>query len=532
MSPPTSRSTPGAWSPLRQPLYRSLWIATLAASIGTWMREVGAGWLMVELAPTPLWVALVQAANSLPIFLLSIPAGALADIVDRRRFLIGVQVWMLVASGLLALLAALGLVTAPVLLLFTFLLGVGAAAMMPAWAATIPELVSREDLPAAVALHSTGVNVARTVGPALGGIIIAAAGPAATFALNALSFVGVIVALVRWRRRHEASALPAERFVGAVRAGVRYVIGAPALQRVMLRAAVFFLFGSALWALLPLVAKGLGGPRTYGTLLACLGAGAVAGAFVLPGLRERVSRDALVRGASVLLAASMLTLGLWREFAAALAAMVGAGLSWISALSSFHVSAQSVVPGWVRARALAIYMIAFAAAMALGSWLWGVIATHAGIGHTLAIAAAGAVAGVALTWKVSLVMGAESESLEPAAWPAPAPAVDVGAERGPVLITVDYRVRPEDREPFRGAIEALEPVRRRDGATSWTLYEDAEQPGRFVETFLLESWGEHVRQHGRATAADGRLLAAVRAFDTRPGGPVVEHLIAVGRRAE
>jgi MFS family permease len=532
MSPPSSRTAPGAWSPLRQPLYRSLWIATLVASVGTWMREVGAGWLMVTLAPTPLWVALVQAASALPIFLLSIPAGALADIVDRRRFLIGVQVWMLVASGLLALLAALDLVTAPVLLVFTFLLGMGAAAMMPAWAATIPELVSRENLPAAVALHSTGVNVARTVGPALGGVIIAAAGPAATFALNALSFVGVIVVLVRWRREHETSALPAERFVGAVRAGVRYVVGAPALQRVMLRAAVFFLFGSALWALLPLVAKALGGPRTYGTLLACLGAGAVAGALVLPGLRERLSRDALVRGATVLLAASMLTLGLVHSLAAAVAAMAGAGLSWISALSSFHVSAQTVVPGWVRARALAIYMLAFAAAMTFGSWLWGVVATHGGVGTALAIAAAGALAGVALTWRASLDAAGEADALEPAVWPAPAPAVAPEPDRGPVLITVDYRVRTQDRERFRSAIAELEPIRRRDGAISWTLYEDAEQPGRYVETFLLESWDEHVRQHGRAMGADARLLAAVRAFDTRPGGPRVEHLIAVGRHAE
>jgi MFS family permease len=296
---------PSAWAPLRQPLFRALWIATLCSNIGTWVHEVGAGWLMVTLNPNPLMVSLVQAATALPIFLLALPGGALADIIDRRRYLLYTQAWMLLVVLALAVTTAMGWVNAWALLAFTFALACGAALNTPAWAATVHEIVPRSELQAAIALNSLGINLARAVGPAFAGVIVAASGPQAAFMLNAVSFIGVIVVLLRWPRVPAPSTLPAERFSGALRAGLRYVREATALQYVMGRAAAFFVFSSATWALLPLVARNTGGGAdTYGLLLAGIGVGAVSAALVMPSLRRRYSRDVLVRGATVIYAAA------------------------------------------------------------------------------------------------------------------------------------------------------------------------------------------------------------------------------------
>lgn len=516
------------WAPLERPLFRALWIATVVSSIGTWMHEVGAGWLMVTLAASPLMVAMVQAATALPIFLLALPAGALADIVDRRHFLIATQCWMLGCSALLGALALAGAVNAGLLLIITFALSCGAAMMTPAWAATVPELVPREELQAAIALNSMGVNVARAIGPALAGVLVAATGPAAAFLLNAASFVGVIVVLARWRRAPKASTLPAERFFGAIRAGLRYVREAPPLQAVMARALGFFAFASATWALLPLVAsRSGGGAATYGTLLACIGAGAVSGAFALPRLRARFTRDALVRAATAIYAAAMIACAIDMTLATLVPAMLVTGMAWIAVLSSLHVAAQTSVPAWVRARALSIYLVMFAAGTAGGAVLWGAVATRFSVSMALLAAACGALIAVAATWRLALGGQDGIDRTAPIAWPEPDTHGDIEPDRGPVVVTVEYRVAPENAAAFIAAAQALRGIRRRDGAMSWGLYHDAADPERYVESFFVESWAEHVRQHHRATVADREVNERVRAYHLGPGPPRASHMIAV-----
>lgn len=519
------------WAPLARPLFRALWLATLVSNIGTWMHEVGAGWLMVTLDPSPVMVAFVQAATALPAFFLALPAGALADILDRRRYLLATQSWMVACAALLALLTYAGWIEAWSLLAITFALACGAAMMTPAWAATVPELVPRSELHAAIALNSTGVNVARAVGPAVAGVLVAAAGPAVAFLLNALSFIAVMVVLARWRRVVQHGELPPEGFFGAMRAGVRYVRAAPKLQSVMVRALVFFAFGSAIWSLLPLVARGTGGgAQMYGVLLGCVGAGAVSAALVLPGVRSRWSRDRLVRAATALLAAAMVLSALARTPAVLVPAMLLTGVAWLSVLSTLHVSAQTAVPGWVRARALAVYLVMFSLGMTGGSVVWGAIATHSSVAAALLIAAAGSLVALFLTRGYMLGGQEAAGSADLVTWPQPVTQGDIEPGRGPVLVTVEYRVAPENAPAFAAAMQELRRVRRRDGAMLWGLFRDAADAERYVETFLVESWMEHLRQHHRATAGDQSISDRVRAFHIGDAAPQVSHLIAAAPR--
>lgn len=522
-----------AWAPLGHPVFRALWIATVVSSTGTWMHEVGAGWLMVTLNPSPMMVSLVQASTILPIFFLALPGGALADIVDRRRYLIAAQGWMLCCAALLAFMTFLDWTRDWTLLGLTFALGCGNAMLMPAWAATVPQLVPREQLPAAVALNSMGMNLARAVGPALAGVLVAAAGPAPAFLLNAISFTGVIYVLLRWRRGPQPKPMYAERFLGALRAGVRYVREAPPLQAVMVRSMVLFLFSSAIWALLPLVARDSGGGASaYGTLLACVGAGAVGGALVLPQMRSRLTRDELLRAATVACAVAMVAVAVGRSFMVLIPAMLLLGVSWIAALSTLHVSAQTSVPAWVRARALSVYLMGFSASMTGGSVLWGATAERWGVSAALVIAAVGAIAGFLATWRFSLGRQEATDPMAPVAWPVPETHGEIEPDRGPVLVTVEYRVAPENSAAFLAEAQALRSIRRRDGAVAWGLFEDAAMPGCYVESFLVESWAEHVRQHERGTAADQDLNERIRKYHIGPEPPQVRHLIAPGPSEE
>ncbi len=517
------------WSPLQRPLFRALWIATIVSNVGAWMHEVGAGWLMVTLSSNPLMVALVQAATALPIFFLALPAGALADIVDRRRFLLGAQLWMLSCALLLGIMTLAGLTNAWLLLALTFALGIGSAMMTPAWAATVPELVPREELQPAISLNSLGVNVARAIGPALAGVIVAAAGPAAAFLLNAVSFLGVVAVLARWKRESAPSTLPAERFFSAMRAGMRYVRQAHALQAVMVRAVSFFLFATALWALLPLIAKGQtqGGAVAYGVLLASIGAGAVGGALLLPRLRHKLERDTLVRGATAIYAAMLVAAAMLRNVQLLVPVMIVSGAMWLSVVSSFHVSAQTAVPAWVRARALSIYLVAYAGGTVGGATLWGAVAARTSVSTALLAAAVGALLAVVATWRYSLdvpdALGAAA-----AHWPEPKAHDDMDLEpdRGPVMVTIEYRVDPARAPAFGAAMQELARVRRRDGASSWGLFKDTADPERYVEFFLVESWVEHLRQHHRITQPDQALQERVRGFHTGSEPPRVSHLIA------
>jgi len=521
-----------AWAPLRQPVFRMLWIASVVSNIGSWMHEVGAGWLMTTLSPTPLMVALVQAATSAPVFLLALPAGALADIVDRRRYLIASQLWMMAAAGLLGVLTLAGVTTAMTLLVFTFALGIGTAMMMPAWGAITPELVPRAELHAAIGLNSIGMNVARSVGPAIAGFIVAAAGPGLVFILNAASFLAVIVALKNWQNAPSHNELPAERVFGAMRAGLRYARHSPELRAVLTRGAGFFVFASASWALLPLVVRQelKRGPGTFGLFLACLGMGAIAGALLLPRVRTRLSRDSIVAGATVLYAIAMLALAHSISVYEAGAAMLLTGTAWISVVSSLMTAAQTALPGWVRARGLALFWVVFMGGMAAGSTLWGQVASWIGIPYALTAAALGALLGIAATWKYRIGQHDETDLTPSVNWPTPILAADPEADPGPVMVTVEYLIDPAAATEFTRVMNRrMRRIRRRDGAFMWELFSDADHPERMVECFMVESWLEHLRQHERVTVADRNVIKQMRTYHLGNEPPKVTHLIAGNR---
>lgn len=516
-----------AFEPLREPLFRALWIATIASNVGTWIHDVGAAWLMTTLAPSPVMVALVRAANSLPLFLLALPAGALADVVDRRRLLLFSQVWMLIAAAALGVLTLVGAVTPGLLLALTFALGIGAALNAPAWQAIVPEIVSPPQLREAVSLNSLSVNLARSIGPAIGGVLIAVTGPAATFLLNAVSFFAVIVVLYRWKRTPSRSVLPAERVAGAIRAGIRYMRHAPRVQVILLRSAMFVLFASALWSLLPALARfELGrGPAGYGLLLGFFGFGAVVAATTLPHLRRRWSLHRLVTGAMALFAVVVLAIAGTRSLGATELAMALAGACWITVLSSFNASLHALVPEWVRGRAMAFSILVFFGGMAAGSALWGSIAQMIGVRAALAWAAAGLLVGLALTWRYRL-RGGRGLNLSPSVhWPAPMPYNVPAPDEGPVVVTVEYRIDPARRTDFAGAMRAVRRIRRRDGAISWGLLADVEDPARFVETFVVGSWVEHLRQHERVTVSDRATLDRARAYHVSDAPVRVTHFL-------
>ncbi len=508
---------PSAWSPLRQPLFRALWLASVASNIGTWMQNVGAAWLMTALVPSPTLVALVQAATSLPVFLVALPAGAIADLVDRRRLLLATQGWMLAAATLLGVLTILGVMTPWILLILTFALGLGAAMNAPAWQAITPELVGESELRAA----------ARAVGPALGGIIVAIMGSGAVFILNALSFLGVMIILYRWPRDAQVSALPAEDVFGAMRAGVRYVRHAPSVQAVLLRTGAFIIGGSALWALLPLVARNeLALDATgYGVILGCLGAGAVAGGMFLPRIQHGLSTDALLASAIVLFALATAGPVYAPQFALLCAVMLVGGVAWIAIMSTFNVAAQVTVPGWVRARALAVYGIVAQGGMAIGSAFWGVVAERLSLSMTLLCAAAALAASLIAALWYRLKLEDEIDLSPSPHWPEPVLSSEPRPDAGPVLITVEYTIDAARAQDFAVAMRGMRMLRLRDGAYRWGLYNDSAIPTRFVETFVVESWAEHLRQHERVTVADREVEEAVRAYHIGLTPPTITHFL-------
>lgn len=505
-----------ALRPLRHPPYAVLWTATVVTNIGWWMYTAAAAWLMTDLSINPLMVSLVQVLSSLSMFLLALPAGALADIVDKRRLLIWTECGITVVAATFAVLVWLDRITPPTLLLFTFLLGAGAAIVAPPMQSIVPLLIKRKDeLPAAVALNSVGVNISRAIGPALVGGLTVGVGVAAPFWINAIANLGSIGGLLWWRPpQKKSSRLPAERLFAAIRTGARYARNNPPLRATLSRAIGFFLFASAYWALLPLVARTQisGGPTLYGFLLGAIGAGAVGGAVVLARLRAAFSPDALVAGATIGTALALGMFGVAREPWTALAASLLAGSCWIVAVSSLNVSAQYALSDWVRGRGLAIYVTTFSGAMALGSVLWGGLACIIGLSMTHFAAAACALLAIPLTRRWTL-QGSGAIDLAPSMhWPAPIVADRIDYDAGPVLVTIEYAVRPNQHEPFLAALDQLSTQRRRDGAYAWGVFEDTAKRGKFIETYLVESWLDHLRLHERVTRADHAVEARVHSF--------------------
>ncbi len=528
-------SAPAAVSPLspfRHRVFAVIWTATLVSNIGIWMQNAAAGWLMTTLAPDPRTVALVQVAAALPMFLLSLPAGVLADLLDRRRLLLAMEVVITALTVGFSFLVGAGLVTPAVLAAYIFLSSAAAAAISPSWQAIVPQLVRRPgDLTPAIGLISVSVNISRAIGPALAGVLIGAWSLAAPFAVNAACNLVCVAALWWWRPAPPpATDLPAEGFGQAILVGLRHARYNTALRATLARASGFFLFASAYWALLPLLAREqiAGGPALYGLLLGAIGVGAIAGAFVLPWVKARLGPDAVVALGSGGTALALLAFALARQPALALAAGIVAGVSWIAVLATLNVSAQTALPGWVRGRGLAVYTTVAFGTMTLGSLLWGEAADAFGLPAAHGAAAAGLLLSLPLLRARRLQSG-EGPDLTPSMhWPQPVLPAAAHGERGPVLVLVDYRIAAADREAFLRAVHRLGRARQRNGLYRWGIFEAATEPGHWTETFLVDSWLEYLRQGERVTRADMALQREVQRFHQGPAPPQARHFLAEG----
>ncbi|SES22593.1 Predicted arabinose efflux permease, MFS family [Lentzea xinjiangensis] len=516
--------TASAWAPLRRGAFRALWLAQFASNIGTWAQTVGAQWLMGDLGGSALQVALVQTATTLPVFLLVVPSGALGDILDRRRVLMSGQALMLAGAGGLVLLAGAERATPASLLGLIALMAIGQALSMPSFQAIQPELVPREEIPQAALLNGVNMNVGRAIGPALGGLLIALAGPEATFALNTVSFIGVLIVLARWRRPSDHRPLGAEHITTAMRTGARYVGSSPLFRRVLARLLLFIVFGSGLWALLPAIARG---PLQldasgYGVLLGSVGAGAIGGAFMVPKLLQRMSKNRMVLLATFVYAAATSTAVLVGSIAVVIVAMLLTGACWIATLSTFNATAQVLLPAWTRARALAYYQLILMGGQALGAVVWGAIADVHGLQAAMIVPAVAMAAG-ALAASRWLPLLDRPLDVSPATYWEEPPEVDE-TDAGPVLVTVEWPVAEENEDDFIDAMQRVGRARRRTGATMWGLFRDTGKPETFLETFTVATWQEHLRQHlERGTVVDQQNQEAARALAKE--APQVRHLL-------
>lgn len=504
---------PGLLAPLASRTYASLWVAGVVSSIGTAMQTVGATWLLVQSGASPGVIATLLAAGSFPLFLAGLPAGVLADIVDRRRLLIAANVWMAVAAAALALATWWGGASPAVLIGATFAIGLGGAFAAPAFQAIVPEIAPGALLPSGVALNSLGVNIARTVGPALGGVAVGWVGAPSTFAVNAGCTLAVVLALVAWRRPPEERRLPPEHFVSATRASLRYARHAPGVRRLLGQAAIYFFFASAPWAMLPLIASSRLqlGADGYGVLLGALGAGAVGGALTLRRLIVRIGASGVLLVGSALSGVACLALALARSEAAALVIVAVFGGGWIAALTVINVGVQGAVAGWVRARMLSLYVVVYFGAFAFGTMVWGVVADSVGVETTLVVGGSAGLASTALLAAIARAAG-PAPDLTSVATAEPVLLVDADGDHGAVLVSTDYMVAPDTAEAFTEALAELRHSRLRTGALAWRHWTDDADPRRHVESYVVESWTEHLRQATRRTAADAAVEDRVAAL--------------------
>jgi MFS family permease len=524
---PAASADESALAPLRRPGFRAAWTALAGSQLVIWMNTVGAVTVIAALSDSPTLIALVQTANSVPAVLLALLMGSMADIVDRRRFAIASQAWMLVSVATLAALTLADLVTPGLALGLTFALGAGMATTFVIYQALTQDFVPRGELLAAVALNGVAINLARAIGPALAGVIIAALSAGALFAVEAgllIAIVGLVTLRVRPPGPARASG---ERLAPAVRAGVRFVRFSPPVRTVLLRGGVFSLSASALWALLPVAALDRLelSDSSFGLLMGCVGAGAILGATMLPTLRRRLAFDRMVALASLGLAGGLVALAYipWAELVAVTLLLTGA--CWLTVLSSLNTSAQRVAPGWVRARTLAAFQLVMQGGLALGSLTWGIVTAATNVETALTIAAAGLAVGVALARRWPLAASERADLTPAGAWSDPSVDVEPRPDDGPVLITVEYEIDPADAERFVRAMEELARIRRRDGASRWNLYADLERAGVYLETFVVDSWSEHLRQHDRLTVADLEVTKLTRSFHRGERPPAVRHLL-------
>ena len=517
---------PGAWTPLRDRTFRILWLVWVASNVSMWMNDVAAAWLMTSLTTSPTLIALVQTASSLPVFLLGLPSGALADIIDRRRYFMVTQFWVAANAAVLYLVSIAGLLNAHVLLLLVFTNGIGLAMRWPVYAAIVPELVPRSQLPAALALNAVAVNFSRVVGPLFAGLIIASLGSQYVFALNFVVALIAAVAISRWKRVSKPSVLPGERFLGAMRLGWQYVRESQRMKDALVRTSVFFLHATALFALMPLVAKrfGEGGATTYTVLLSCIGVGAIAAATQLQRARARFNRDQLAFGGTVIQSLGTGVVAFAPNELIAGVAMVFSGAAWILVANSVTIAAQLALPDWVRARGMAIYQMSIMGGTALGAFIWGKLADLTSVPISLAVCSASLLAGLSLTHRRTLEGAEDLTPTHP--WDEPKPAKEIALDDGPVMITLEYLIDPEKGPDFEILMAESRSARLRQGAVSWGLFEDVGVPGRYVEYFACDTWADYLRRFDRFTAQDERLKEMRHAFHLGTNPPRISRLIA------
>ena len=518
-----------AFSPFRSRIFLAIWIASLVSNFGSLIQNVGATWLMTSLAPSADMVALIQVYTVLPIVLFSLPAGAVADVWDRRVIMLVAQGAMLAVSATLAVLAWFGQVTPWLLILLTFLLGTGAALYGPAWQSSVGEQVPRRELPAAVALNSVSFNLARAVGPALGGAIVAWAGAQVAFGINAVSYLGLIAVLLAWKRPTSEARLPPETMRAAMLAGLRFARLSHSLQTVLVRAGAFGFFAAALWALIPVVARDLlaGGAVTFGLLLAAFGGGAVGGALVGGKVRERFTSEMIVAGGSAAFAGAGLAVAFSPYLPITLLALAFGGAAWLLVLSTFNVTVQLRTPRWVVGRAMAIYQAGVFGGLSLGGWLWGVVAEHYGVPTSL-IAAALALAVTALLGRILPMPATDQINVEPAASDLEGgsgrPSLDL--DSGPVVASTEYKIAPHDVRAFLSAARRLQRMRRRNGARRWALLRDAADPEVWIERFETPTWLDHLRVRERMTVIDREVEDGILSYHQGEGEPLTRYLLA------
>ncbi|HJR22827.1 MAG TPA: MFS transporter [Dongiaceae bacterium] len=525
--PETARAS--ALTPFKYNIFLALWLASLCSNFGGLIQSVGASWLMTSLSPTADIVALVQASAVLPYMLFCLAAGAASDVLDRRALMLAAQILALVVSVLLTVFTYSGVMTPWLLLTFTFLVGCGNAIYGPAWQSSVGEVVPRSELPSAVALNSLGFNLARTVGPAIGGLIVAAFGSQAAFLVNSISYVGLIIVLISWKRPAEQRQLPPESIPAAMMAGLRYVALSPSIRSVLIRAVVFGSSASSIWALMPLVARDLirGGPSIYGLLLGAFGVGAVLSALSTTRLRAAFTTGQIVTIATLFFATGSIIAAFSTSLPITMIGMVMCGGGWVLALSTFNISVQLSVPRWVVGRSVAIYQTVTFGGMALGSWLWGLAAHHFGLVFSLALAG-GVLAASILLARIWPMPGVAGENLDPRLPESALPTVDnaIPQRDGAVVITVEYRVAKEDAPQFASAMRKLAQVRQRNGARRWSLMMDVTDPELWVERFQYPTWTDYLRQRHRGTVSDRTVWDHARSFHRGEERPKVRRLIA------
>ncbi|QJX46653.1 MFS transporter [Hymenobacter taeanensis] len=525
---PPQEATPTLWTPFTFAVFRAIWIASVVSNIGTWMQNVAGVWLVTTLTTSALLVALMQTATSLPAFLLSMPAGAIADLIDRRRLLLFTQGFMAVVALLLGGLTLLGEVSAFGVLALTFVLGIGAAINAPVWQTVTVELVPRRVLGFAITLNGVSNNIARAIGPAIGGVIIAYYSPGWVFLVNAVSFLGTFAVIYTWKRQADVTSGPAENFMGALRAGMRYVQYSPAIYAVLFRTFAFSFGASAMWGLLSVViARRLHlSSGSYGVMLSWLGAGAIAGAFLMGRVGNRLNYNQRVLLGTLVFVGTNVALALAPSILWLYPVMFVSGVAWLMTMTSFSTTVQLNVPKWVQARVVSMYMLVFQAGLSLGSVVWGELADRASLELALLATAGWMLLSMLLAIPFPMRSG-EGLNLEPAGhWPTPTIAGDVDPDDGPVVVMVEYQVEPENQPAFRLAAEQLTRLRLRDGSLRAGVFTDIAAPTRITEFFYVATWGEHERQHHRFTKEDLAVEARVRQLHSGPEPPRVTHFLA------